>query len=153
MRRRCWGRNLRHTDVRRRPPVARIAPSATRVYFRPSRFREPGHQNVPLDPYSPPCTHCNRRVVASSIPPLPPLIRAFSLESSVPSPLRCAVDSPGPGGRKPYPASDSGGSPRATLDQRSPGAYAEPPSTAQPRSDLKPARTSSEKSSGCSQAA
>jgi hypothetical protein len=73
--RRCWGRNLRHTAARRLPPAARIAPSATRVEFPPGRFREPGHQNVPLEPSSPPSA-ANRRAVASSIPLLPPLIRA-----------------------------------------------------------------------------
>src|ERR1700722_11068365 len=67
--------------------------------------------------------------------------------------LFCAVDSPESGRRKPCEAADSGGSPRATSDQRSLGACADPSPTAQLRSDLKPARTSSEKSFGCSHAA
>jgi hypothetical protein len=34
-----------------------LAPSATRVDFRPVRFQEPAHQNVPLEPSLPPCFH------------------------------------------------------------------------------------------------
>ena len=67
--------------------------------------------------------------------------------------MRTDIDEDLVAGQPPRVAVDSGSLPRATLDQRSHGACADPSQTAQARSDLKPARTSSEKSFGCSQAA
>ena len=71
--------------------------------------------------------------------------------SRLTSPLRRG--SPGSGAQRYARAADSGGSPCPTLDQRSLGACADLSQTAQSRSDLKPARSSSEKISGCSHAA